>query len=102
MAPLRLAALVLAMAGVGCSTSKTSGSAGACFKAGDRHCPNDPPITQADADACNKCLAKYQALLACDPGGGFTCLDGRSETSKDTTCKAPIDAFETCFIHSAP
>jgi hypothetical protein len=97
----RLANLLLAFAPLvafACGSSSPS-SGSACFAAGERRCPNDSPYTQSDADNCQRCSAQYRAMLACDPNGGVTCLDGKSETSKDLTCKSQIDAFETCFTH---
>lgn len=81
-----------------CSSGSKSGGGAACFKAGERQCPNDTAYTQAEADACNQCSSQYQAATACDPNGGFTCVGGKSETSKDLTCKPQLDAFESCFV----
>lgn len=96
-----LIVVLLAVVSVACSSSTKSSSSGACFKAGDRICPNDTPLSQRDADSCGRCLADYQTLLACDPNAGFICVNGQSETSKDLTCKSQIDAFEECFVHSS-
>ena len=97
---MRLLLVVLFTAlSAACSSSTKSSGAGACFKAGDRICPNDTPLSQSDADSCSRCLADYQTLLACDPNAGFICVNGKSETSKDLTCKSQIDAFEKCFVH---
>ena len=90
-----LAALVLA---VGCSTGQATSSNGACPSAGKRACPNDTATTQAEADACGRCLSSYQTWIACDPTAGMTCVNGKSETSKDLTCKTQGDAFESCFV----
>ena len=99
---MRLLIVVLFTAlAAACASSTKSASGGACFKAGDRICPNDTPLSQSDADSCNRCLADYQTLLACDANAGFVCVNGTSETSKDLTCKPQIDAFEKCFVHSS-
>ncbi|MEO6419323.1 MAG: hypothetical protein ABIP39_07965 [Polyangiaceae bacterium] len=97
---LVLAAAFLTPFVLACSSGTKSGDGAACFKAGERACPNDTPYTQAEADACNQCSSQYQTALACDPSGGFTCVGGKSETSKDLTCKPQLDAFETCFVKS--
>jgi hypothetical protein len=90
---LVLAALLLA-----CSSSQSSGAGGSCFQVGDRFCPKDAPVTQAEVSACNACSAKYRALMTCDPKAGFVCIDGKSDTRKDGVCGAQINVFESCFI----
>jgi hypothetical protein len=97
-ATLRLALLSFVVGACSSGGAGQPGAAGSCPRAGDRPCVGDPAVTRDEADACARCSAEHERLLGCDPTGGFTCVEGNSETSKDATCKAQADAYESCFV----
>lgn len=83
------AAMILAVGAFACSSSSSDAAIDdySCPAVGSKECPNDDATTQADADACNKCLSQSKDYAKCANAQGAsistkaTCgSDGKSES----------------------
>jgi hypothetical protein len=91
---------VLLVGAAACSSSSSGSSAGSCPAVGSKPCPNDPAVTQAEADSCNKCLSQGQAFDACANSNGVTVSTtptcGSDGTSQSQTLTADqLQTLET-------